>query len=814
VIPTAIVGVPTEGGAMKSRAGFISSLVFLIFALFQLAACSGTPSTFNKVTISPKGTQYLGQNGTIALSASVLNDTQNGGVTFAASPAGTGTLTQLTSTTGTYVAPGAVTTETIVTITATSVDFPNQFATLTVKIEPPPVITTTSLPTATLNASYTAPVTATGGVPPLSWSIASGTLPAGLSLGSSKTDTVNITGKATTAGQSIVTIMVTDAVGETSTSGPLTIVVSSLAFTTTSPLPSGTINVPYVGVQFGASGGNSPYTFTLASGAILPPGLVFSAGGDLTGTPTAQGTYTFGVTVTDSTMPTPAVITQNFTLTVTPPQNLSLLSGNYAFTFSGNNSGGYVAAAGVFTANGNGGITAGEADYNALNGMPVNYPNLQGTYTVGQDGRGAITFTNVTGSPVYAFSIDASGTGNIPGSHGRMIEFDSTGTRGSGRLELQSVTTCVVNSTNSTYNGNYAFGGTGFQSSAGGNSASTMAFAGVFTAVPPISPATVGSLGPGEIDANYSGSPAVGSTGGTPLSGSYQSGPDATHCQFQLSAFANLNYDVYPISATDAFFIETDQASNATTPFISVAEMKLQFGQPFPPGSVISGPMAGGVSGQVLSVPYVSVLQIVPQSGIPTFNLSLTDNEAGTVTATNGTPFTVTYTPDQYGRVFANGFTVNNAFEPVLYMIDSQDAFVVGQLNAAPIFGEFDAQSQPTSFSTTFIAQSFPLIQGTVAPPVSAARDFSGFLNFNGSVTPATVNGIQDESTATANTAAETVTGTYVLSSTGATDGSGSVTLTSPAAFNGAFYFVSPTKMVEITTTTGDANPVLIIVGD
>ena len=80
---------------MKSRAGFTSLLVFLTFALIQLAACSGTPSTFNKVTISPNGTQFIGQNGSIALSATVLNDAQNGGVTFAASPAGTGTLTQL-----------------------------------------------------------------------------------------------------------------------------------------------------------------------------------------------------------------------------------------------------------------------------------------------------------------------------------------------------------------------------------------------------------------------------------------------------------------------------------------------------------------------------------------------------------------------------------------------------------------------------------------------------------------------------------------------------------------------------------------------
>jgi len=279
---------------MKSRARFTSLLVFLAFAMIQLAACSGTPSTFNKVTLTPSGTKFIGENGTIALSASVLNDKANGGVTFTISPAGTGTLTQTSPTTANYVAPPSVAAETVVTITAASVDFPKQSATLTVKIEPPPVITTTSLPTATLNASYTAPVTATGGVPPLAWTIASGTLPAGLSLGSSSTDTVNITGKATAAGQSVITITVTDSTGASNTSGPLTIVVSSLAFTTTSPLPSGTVNVPYVGVQFAATGGTSPYTFSLASGSTLPPGLALTSG-DLAGTPTTVGTYTFGM---------------------------------------------------------------------------------------------------------------------------------------------------------------------------------------------------------------------------------------------------------------------------------------------------------------------------------------------------------------------------------------------------------------------------------------------------------------------------------------------------------------------------------------
>jgi hypothetical protein len=790
---------------MKSRARLTCLLAFIILALLQFSACSGTPSTFNKVTISPSGTMYLGQAGTIPLiSATVLNDTKlNGGVTFTLLPVGvgSGTLTQLSSTTASFTAPGAVTVETIVTITATSVDFPKQFAVLTVKIEPPPMITTTTVPDATLGAAYTAPITATGGVPPLKWSLSSGTLPKGLTLGSSTTDTVNITGKATTAGAFTFTVTVTDATGASNTSGPLQIVVSSLAFTTTSPLPSGTVNVPYVGVQFAATGGTSPYTFSVATGSILPPGLTLNAG-DLTGTPTTVGNYSFGISVTDSENPA-AVITNTFTLVVNPVQDLTLLTGSYAFNFSGNNASGFVAASGTFTTDGKGNITTGEADITNLQSNTL-YKSITGTYTAGQDGRGTITFTSVTGSPTFAFAIDTGGSGL-----GRLIEFDATGTRGSGLLEAQSVNTCVVGTT-TTYNGNFAFGGVGFTSSAGPSGAGPMTFAGEFTAIAPIAPTTVGSLGPAEMDANVPGSVPLGSAGGDSFSGTYQTGTDSTHCAFQLStSIGNLDYDVYPISASDALLIETDTAASATTPYVSVAEMKLQTGQPFL-GAVIGGPMAGGASGSVLSVPYVGVFQVTPEA--TNFDLLLTDNTGGTVTGTDGTAQSVTYTSDQYGRVYT-GLVVNNGFEPVLYMIDSQDAFVMGQLEGAPIFGELDAQSQPASFTPTFIAQNTSLVEGTSAPAVSADQDFSGYLIFDGSMVPATVTGTQDESTSVANTSAETVTGTYVLSSTGATDGSGTVTLTSPAAFTGAFYFVSPTKMVMITTTAGDANPVLVIIG-
>jgi Putative Ig domain len=796
---------------MKNRARHSCLYAFIFLAVLQLSSCALTPDTFHSVTISPMGTTVIGQGGTLSITAGVLNDTvKNGGVVFAASPAGTGTLTQITSTTATYVAPAIVTIETIVTITATSVDFPKKSTTLMVKIEPPPVITTTTLSSATLNQAYSQPITATGGVPPLNWTIASGSLPAGLSLASSTTDTVNITGKPTTAGNSTFTVTVTDATGASSTSGPLNIVVSTLVFTTTSPLPPGQVGMAYSD-QFAATGGTGSLTFSVASGSTLPAGFTLTAAGVLSNTnPSAAGTFTFGITVTDSGVP-PAAVTQTFTLVISGQQNLSLLTGNYAFTFSGNNSAGFVAAAGTFTANGTGGITAGEATYNSLAGPPVTYTGITGTYTAGTDGRGTITFTTGTpafpSAPTYAFAIDPGGSG-----HGRLIEFDSSGARGSGRLEAQIVNTCVVSGATTTYSGNFAFGGSGFTSAVGSSGAGPMAFAGVFTAAGPVAPSTVGSLGPGELDANVPGSVPLGSGGGSAFSGSYQSGPDSTHCTFQLSAaIATLDYNVYPVSKTDAFFIQTDQVS-ASIPYVSVAEMKQQIGQPFQP-TALNGNMAGGVSGQVLSVPYVAVVQITSQVGSSSFQLSLTDNEAGTITGSNGTPFATTYSTDQFGRVFT-GLDINTAFEPLFYLIDSQDAFVIGQLNGAPIFGELDAQSQPTGgFTLQFLTQNASLVEGTVAPPVSVARDLSGFLTFDGSVAPTVVAGMQDESTSIANVSGETVAGSYALSSTGTTDGSGTITLTSPAAFTGAFYFVSPNKLVMITTTAGDMTPVLIEVG-
>jgi hypothetical protein len=75
-------------------------------------------------------------------------------------------------------------------------------------------------------------------------------------------------------------------------------------FVTTSSLPAATVGDSYT-ANLAASGGDAPYTWSLAQGAgTLPAGLSLGSSGEITGTPTTSGTSTFVVEVTDTTTTT------------------------------------------------------------------------------------------------------------------------------------------------------------------------------------------------------------------------------------------------------------------------------------------------------------------------------------------------------------------------------------------------------------------------------------------------------------------------------------------------------------------------------
>jgi uncharacterized repeat protein (TIGR03803 family) len=167
---------------------------------------------------------------------------------------------------------------------------------LTLTVTPQPlVITSTSLPSATVGTSYTTTLTATGGVTPYTWSVSSGTLPAGLTLNAS---TGVISGTPTTVEVSAITITVNDSDSETASVSLNLPVLAALVVTTTS-LPTGQVSVAYAQALSGA-GGTPPYTWSLTGGS-LPAGLSLTAAtGVISGTPTSAATSTFTVTLTDS----------------------------------------------------------------------------------------------------------------------------------------------------------------------------------------------------------------------------------------------------------------------------------------------------------------------------------------------------------------------------------------------------------------------------------------------------------------------------------------------------------------------------------
>ncbi len=164
-------------------------------------------------------------------------------------------------------------------------------------VPPPLTITTTSLPSGTTGVGYSATLTANGGAGAYNWTITMGTLPAGLSLVASSG---LISGTPTKAGTFNFTAQVTDSAGHTQSTGFSITVNSAAALTiTTTTLPSGTAGTAY-NATLSASGGTTPYTWTITTGA-LPPGLSLGATtGSINGTPTSTGAFNFTVQVTDS----------------------------------------------------------------------------------------------------------------------------------------------------------------------------------------------------------------------------------------------------------------------------------------------------------------------------------------------------------------------------------------------------------------------------------------------------------------------------------------------------------------------------------
>ncbi len=509
----------------------MKKLALVLSILVLMCGCGRPASPLVVVSVFPNMPPSIDQGQTLQFTASLASNTPGnatGGVTWAATGPGCagaacGTFTNVTSSSATYIAPASVSASLSVTVMATSVAQPLQSGTSTFFVMPPPSITTTSLPVATPTYIYHIDLQASGGVQPLNWSLASGTLPAGMTINSAGI----IFGTPSTGGTSTFTVKVTDSSG--SPSGSLSkqqtfsLTVAGILSVTAGVLPTGTVGIAY-STALPSTGGLPPLAWSIYSGS-LPAGLVLQNAGVVSGTPTVAGTYSFQVYVVDSSPVQQNYTSTNFTITINPsgpltirtsalvdgtlgtpyqgqlvatggspplawtitagalPSGLvlspttgaisgsptaspgtypftvqvadtssppetstqplsitinataptcsssgtnTLLAGQYAFSLRGFNGVGFLTVVGSFTADGAGDITAGEADTNGVLG--AQYGNLissASSYSVGPDNRGCATLATPFGTFYTRFALGAVTEGIA--TQGRLIEFENPG---------------------------------------------------------------------------------------------------------------------------------------------------------------------------------------------------------------------------------------------------------------------------------------------------------------------------------------------------------------------------------------------------
>ena len=275
---------------------------------------------------------------------------------------------------------------TSVSITATNGVGTSSAVTLTITISNPAIpVVTPATRAGTTGSAFSYQIVASNA--PTSYAIATGTLPAGLTLNSS---TGLISGTPTAAGTSTLGITATNGVG-TSASATITITISNPAPpVVTAGSKTGTTNVAF-SYQIVAS--NSPTTYAIASGT-LPTGLTLdTTTGIISGTPTAIGTSTLGITASNAAgTSAAATVTITISSSAIPVVSTGSQTGTAGAAFSyqvvaSNSPTTYAIATGT--------LPTGLA-LNASSGLISGTPTAAGTFTLG------ITAANTAGTSAAA----------------------------------------------------------------------------------------------------------------------------------------------------------------------------------------------------------------------------------------------------------------------------------------------------------------------------------------------------------------------------------------------------------------------------
>lgn len=586
---------------------------------------------------------------------------------------------------------------------------------LSLTIAPPPTISTTSLPDATVNVAYTPQtLTASGGVAPYkNWMVSFGSLPTGLSLSSGGV----ISGTpGCPSGLATFGVTVQDNLNVTSAEQSLNINVSTqpLAITTTT-IPNATAGTAYtqqIATSGGACSGNSLAPITWSADSPLPSWLNLSSSGVLNGTPTSGdvgGPINLYLRAYDGT----TYATQTLSITVVNNGvNNAELNGTYAFVLGGfDPSGDPMSIGGSFTANGSGGITGGVFDMNSATQTLISDATVSSTgssYWVGADQRGQLTLM-VNGTPwTFDFSVGSiSGTTGVA-SLGHIISRQTNGSAGSamsGDMEKQD--TNAFSLTNLA--GNWAFGIAGmdaYQNRDANAGKMTLSSAGA------ISNGMLDETNQGWCDTNGNNcSRNVTFTSGSlgSIDGSYGRVP----MTITVSGGGDSHSVVYIVSASKAFVMNTDGANGPVSTGTTLKRTLGTFNNNSMNGyGIVSQQSAACCSGNATYV----MLGRLSANGSGGFTIGIDENDAGTITSNQSQSGTYSVDPSS-GRMTIAG--VGN-HPPVFYLVGLNQAFLVDTGGGA---GSGFVEPQANG---PFSISSGGRSSGTEAPPVNTAGVQSG----------------------------------------------------------------------------------------
>jgi hypothetical protein len=476
--------------------------------------------------------------------------------------------------------------------------------------------------------------------------------------------------------------------------------------------------------------------------------------------------------------------------TSTPAANNdSALKGSYAFSFSGITGNGTVssgfAAVGRFTADGAGNLSSGELDTNGVGTGALTAQSFTGTYTIGADNRGVMTWNFSSGSAKFAFAMIANG-------NARFIEFDATGgsgTIGSGTIESTDTTTF------STGNivGDYAFGVAGLD-----NLNNRAAIVGRFTSN------GTGTLTSAAGDLNAYGTPySLAFTAANYTVSDTKTGRGTMNLAFTFGgAPANLNFVFYIVNGKKLLAMERDTVT-ASTPLLNGTVVQQQTPAGGFSNASLNGNMVIYLTGLsncgsgAAGVPK-AVAGLLTAGGTGTLNLDFDENYCRAPRTVTG--FSGTYSVANNGRttMALGGYAL------VAYLVSPNQAFLfVSDNNVLFGFGE-----PQTAGSFTNGAVKGAYSGSTTYPASFGVTVFSGEFTADGGNATGNINGHEDIGVPSGPVSAAAFNASYSVSSS-PTNGRGTMTVSSGTGGNAVIYVISPSKFVVLSQN--DPNPAILM---